>query len=1028
VNLPALSVRRPVATAMIGLMVVVVGAFSLWRLPIDLLPDVELPSVTVSAEYENAAPEEIERLVTEPIEEAVATVQGVEEIVSTSSEGVSSVRIRFTWGTNLDAAASDVRDRLDRVVDELPDDATRPELRKFDVSNAPIVLLGLSSSLDPVELAQVLDDQVLYRLERIPGVAAVDVWGEYTREIRIELDIGKIKALRLPLEAVLTAIGEANVNVPAGNIDQGRYEVRIRTPGEFRGLDELAATVVAVREGGPVRLSDIAEVRDTHREMTRLVRIDGRRGVRLAIRKQSDANTAAVARAALAEVEAINRDMPQLRIVPVVDQGRYIERSIANVGQSVVYGGGLAVLVLLLFLRNVRSTLVIAVSIPVSVVATFALIYFCGFTLNLMTLGGLALGVGMMVDNSIVVLENIFRRRHEEGEGTREASVRGAGEVAGAIVASTLTTLVIFLPLVFARGTSGVLFRELAYVIAFSLAVSLAVALTLVPMMSSRLLGRERPRESRARPVAWLLTLADRTQAGLERAYGGVLRDALRARWATVLVVAGLAVGSSLLVPMIGTEFMPPSDEGQVRVSGEMEQGTRLELVDRQTRLLEQLALPHVPELVSYVASVGASSWNPDQASEGELQLALTPLAQRSRTNTEIADELRELLVGRVPGMKIRTRAPQGQWLLNRIIGGDEGFAVEIRGYDLDILDALAAEVATILEQTPGVTDIRYARDQGVPQQLIRIDRDKAADLGLSVERVARTLETAIGGTRAGEYREAGDEYRILVRLRDAESIPLEEILDLTLTNTAGEEVALRNLVVAEPGQGPLLIERKDRQRVATVSANLSGQRDMGSVARDVAEALRAVPRPSGYDFSLAGNYEEQQKAFNELAITLALSLVLVYMVLACQYESLRDPLVVMLSVPAAGIGVLVTLFLTGTTLNVQSYIGCIMLGGIVVNNAILLVDQAGQIRREKGWGARQAVAEAGRRRLRPILMTTLTTILGLLPLAFGIGEGAEAQAPLARAVVGGLLFSTLVSLVLVPAVYTLVHPEPPEV
>jgi HAE1 family hydrophobic/amphiphilic exporter-1 len=1022
VNLPRVCVARPVATTMAALIVLVVGLFALSRLPIDLLPDVSLPTLTVRSSYSNASPEEMERLVTEYIEEAVSLVSGVTEISSESGEGSSNVRVRFSWGTDLDAATNEVRDRLDRVADELPEDMARPQIQKFDISNAPIVLLGVSGRLDPVELTELIENQILYRFERIAGVAAIDVWGEFSRQIRVELDAGRVRALGLPLDAVVEALRNANINLPAGQIDQGRYEVTVRTPGEFASVREIADTVVMSGPGGVVRVSDIARVMDTNADLTRIVRIGGDLGVRLAVRKQTEANTAEVANRVLAAVDEVNRAYPQVTVTPVVNQGQYIERSIRNVGMSIVYGGGLAVLVLLVFLRNIRSTLVIAVSIPLSVIATFALVYLGGLTLNLMTLGGLALGIGMMVDNSIVVLENIYRRRHELGEERSVAAVAGAGEVATAIVASTLTTLVIFLPLAFAQGVSGALFQQMALVVAFSLVVSLFVALTLVPMLSSRFLknGGGGP----GRGPSWLERVGVRVFGAIESFYLAVLRDVLRARVLTVALAFGLLAASALLVPSIGTEFLPPSDEGEVRVSGEMEVGTRLDLVDRQTRLMESLVFPHVPEMIGSVVSVGASGWNPGDAAEGSIQMTLTPVTERERSNTEIADDLRRRLESAVPGMTVRTRAPQGQRMLERLVGGDDGLTLEIRGYDLEALDLLAAEAAGVMEQVPGITDVRVSRESGVPQELVRIDRDKAADLGVSVRRIASTLETALGGTRAGQYREGGQEHEILVRLRDARSIPLDQILDLTVRSDRGEDVSLRNLVSIDPDRGPLLIERKDQQRYATVQANVSG-RDLGSIASDILARLEAIPRPIGYDFVLAGAYEEQQKAFRELQIMFVLAIVLVYMVLATQYESLRDPVVVMFSVPTAAVGVIVALYLTGTTLNIQSYIGCIMLGGIVVNNAILLVDQAGRLRRDEGMPGREALIEAGRRRLRPILMTSLTTILGLMPLALGIGEGAEAQAPLARAVVGGLLFSTLVTLVLVPAVYSLAHPEP---
>jgi HAE1 family hydrophobic/amphiphilic exporter-1 len=631
-----------------------------------------------------------------------------------------------------------------------------------------------------------------------------------------------------------------------------------------------------------------------------------------------------------------------------------------------------------------------------------------------------------MVDSSIVVLENIFRRRSENNEAPEEASVEGAREVGTAIIASTITTLVIFLPLIFVRGVTGILFKELAYVIIFSLICSLTVALSLVPMLASRLLRSHRGRNhaAPARRTNRLAAGAGSLFAGLERLYLALLRWVLDHRLFTILAAATLLGASLLLLPLIGSEFLPPSDEGEVRVTGKMEIGTRLELVDRQTRIMERIIGPAVPETVASVVSVGAAGWRPDAGSEGEIRMSLVPAAQRKRSNVEIAQDLRRRLEGRVPGMEIRTRAPQGQFLLERLLGGDQGLTVEVRGYDLATLDLLAARVAASIADVTGITDVQTSLEAGIPQQDIRVNRDKVADLGLSVRDVTQLLQTAVAGSKAGEYRTGGNSYRILVQLKDAEKRSLDEILNLTLTTASGEKVALRNVVASELGRGPLLIDRKDQQRLVSVQANVAG-RDLGSVAQDVQARLDLIARPVGYDLTVAGNFEEQQKAFRELVVSLVLALVLVYMVLACQYESLRDPLVVMFSVPLAAIGVLVTLFVTNTTLNVQSYIGCIMLGGIVVNNAILLVDQAGRLV-EQGKATREALIEAGRRRLRPILMTTLTTILGLMPLALGIGEGADAQAPLARAVVGGLTGSTLITLVLIPAVYSLFHRDRP--
>ncbi len=1022
-NLPGFSVRRPIFTTMVTLIIVILGAVSLSRLRIDMLPNIELPTLTVRTQYEGASPVVMERLITQIIEEIIATVPGVEELTSESYEGNSRIRVTFAWGTNIDTAALDVQSTIENEINELPEDVIRPRISKFDINSFPVVLLGISSNLDPVELTQLIEDQIRYRFARIPGVAQVDLWGGFNREIRIELDHARIRALGIPMDRILSAIKDANLDLPAGTIEQGRYEITLRAPAEYTNIDQIRNTVIDVHDGAAITLEQIAEVKDTYEKLSRIIRVNDERGIRVAIRKQADANTVEVSKRILEEIESANQAFPQLRVVPVINQGNFIERSIANVARSVMYGGGLAVLVLLFFLRNVRSTIVISLSIPISIVATFALIYFGGFTLNLMTLGGLALGVGMMVDSSIVVLENIFRRHTENKESSETAAVEGAREVAPAIVASTITTLVIFLPLVFVRGVSGILFKELAYVIIFSLSCSLVVSLSLVPMLTAKLFGwsqeNNRGKSRQVNRVFRQMTAASESFfIRLNNGYRNLLGYVLNNRLLTVVVTVFLVAASLLLVPLIGTEFLPPSDEGEVRITGEMEVGTRLALIDQQTRLMERIVYQGVPETVSSVVSVRGGS-----SSSGQIRLSLVPSADRTRSNVEIAEDLRRSLAGKIPGMKIRIRAPQGQFLLERLIGGDEGLTIEIRGNDLDTLTLLSERVAETIADVAGITDVETSRDAGMPQQEIHVDRDKIADIGLSIRDVTRILETAVAGSKAGEYRSEGNSYRIFVQLKDAEKRSLDEILDLTLTSPAGEQMALRNFVTSEKSLGPVLINRKDQQRLMTVSANVSS-RDIGSVAADVENRLIGLPQPVGYNLTIAGSFEEQQKASRELIISLILALVLVYMVLACQYESFINPLVVMFSVPVAAVGVFITLFLTHTTLNVQSYIGCIMLGGIVVNNAILLVDQAGRLSAD-GMAIRDALVEAGRRRFRPILMTTLTTILGLMPLALGIGEGAEAQAPLARAVVGGLTGSTLITLLLIPALYSLFHNKP---
>ena len=1007
-NISRFSIHRPIFSTMVTLIVILVGVISLLRLPVDLMPDITYPALTVSTPYENASPEDIEKMVTRPIEQAMSAVPGVQEITSRSNQGYSNVTIKFAWGTDLNAVASDVRDRLDRVMGRLPDDIDRPVLWKYDSSSDPILFMGVTSKLDPVQLRQLIEDQVRYRVERLPGVASLDIWGGVTREIHVDVNSAKIKALSLPLDQILTRIKDQNINLPAGEIDRGKYTITIRTPGEFGNINDIADTVITTRDGVPILLKEIANVTDSWIKIRRKVRVDSLDSIRLAILKQSGTNTVDVARGVKDEIKRINEDMPQLNLVILRDSSDYIQRSITNVGYSALHGGLLSIVILLVFLRNVRSTTVVAIAIPISIIATFGLMYFTGFTLNIMTMGGLALGIGRLVDDSIVVLENIYRRK-EEGESPELAAINGSSEVTNAVIASTLTTLAVFLPLVFLQGMAGVMFKQLAAVVSFALLCSLFVSLTLVPMLASRILSNQ-SRDPSGRET-WgqkFYRVTGRFFTAMEDGYRDLLRLALSHR-PTVIVSSVLLLGGSLLlIPLLGVEMMPRTDEGEVRVEAEMETGTRIDLVDEKVRQMEPIIRRAVPEISYMISFVGGTS--------GGMRLSLKPLDQRTRSSEDIAAVLRRELAG-IAGVRIRTRASQTGFQINLGPSGDN-MTIEIRGYDLVVADELARRVQKAIEKVSGITDVRLSREAGTPEEQIVIDRQKAADLHLTVSQIANVLQTALSGTSAGNYRENGNEYRILVKLRDAEQMGLSDILDLKISNADGQPVVLRNVATIQSRSGPLFVDRKNQQRITYVNANVSG-RDLGSVQADCRKALRNVPVPRDFAIGFGSAYEEQQKSFRELTMSLALALLLVYMVMACQYESLKDPFIVMFSVPLAAIGVVLILFLTDTTFNIQSFIGCIMLGGIVVSNAILLVDHTSLLRKEEGMDLWEAIEEAGRRRLRPILMTALTTMLGLLPLALGLGEGGEAQAPMARVVIGGLLSSTLITLVFVPVMYS---------
>jgi len=1017
-KLSEFSIRRPIFTWMVTLVVIIIGLVSLTRLPVDLMPEVVFPTLNVNASYPNTGPEEIEELITRPIEEALSAVPGVEEVFSSSSEGSSSVRIMFAWGTNLDAAADDVRERLDRIIGRLPEEVDRPTLRKFDPAQQPILQFGALSNLDPVQARRIIDEQIAYRLERVAGVASVDVYGGRQREIQVNLDPLKLKALGLPLNVITSKIRQENVDMPAGVIERGNYEILLRIPGVFTGLDQLRETVVAIRDGVPIQLKEIASVDDTFQRVTRVARINDREGMRLAVYKQSGENTVNVAERVLKEIGEIQRDIPQIELMPTSNSAEYIRRAISNVGSSAVWGSVLAILALLVFLVSIRSTLVVAISIPISLVGTIALIYFGGFTLNTMTLGALALGIGQLIDSSIVVLENIYRME-EGGVPPLKASIDGVNEVAAPIAVGAITTCVVFLPMIFMRGMSGVMFKQLAYVVSFANLMGLFVALTMVPMLSARLIRVAKPFDpGTKKPAARLVNFFLGGFRKLENWYKRLLHKALDHRVFVLSSVGALLVGCLFLIRLVGTEFMPTTDENEVRVSVEMEVGTRLEVMAKTFATVTEIVKAAVPEIITREESFGGGGWR-SGANTGNMTLKLVSKDTRSRSSEEIAVDLRRRLSG-IPGTVVRTRASGGQMMFGmRGGGGQERLQVEIRGYDLTIAEALARQIQEIVKTVKGVTDTRLSREIGNPEELLLIDRQAAADMKLSVSEIGQSIQTVLSGTQASYFREAGREFRILVKVKDSEYLRIQDILDLTITNAEGEPISLRNVIDTRPRRGPIRIERRDRERVVTVSGEIAG-RDLGSVIADAQQALRVVPVPRNFSIQFTGDYEEQQKANRELLQSIILALVLVYMIMAMLYESLRDPLIVMFSVPLAAIGVILMLFLTKTSFNMQSYIGLIMLGGIVVNNAIIIVDYTNLLRQRDKMPIREAIEEAGRRRLRPILMTAFTAIMATFPLALGLGEGGEAQAPLARTVIGGLLSSTLITLIVVPVVYNI--------
>jgi len=1001
---------------MVALIVVILGAISFMKIPVDLMPEITFPTVTISTTYENVGPLEMETLVTEPIEKAVSSVEGVEEVTSVSVEGRSQVRVSFSWNKDLEGAVSDIRAKIDRLRDQLPEAAEAPVVTKYDVNASPVMFIGVSGQMNPVALRTFVENEVQYRLERVPGVASADIRGGLEREIHVNLSLDRLKAFDISPNQVIRALRAGNVNLPAGHLDRAHLEVSVRTMGEFTDLNQLRNTVVATRKGTPIYVKDLGEVEDSFKELDHAVRIHGENSVVISLLRQPNANTIGVVDRVKREVERINQDYSNIDVHVLRENASYIRNAVTHVASAALWGGVLAILVLLFFLRSLKSTFVIATAIPISIVGTFCLMYFQGFSVNIMSFGGLALGIGLLLDNSVVVLENIFRH-FETSPGDRlRAVLEGTREVVGAITASTLTTLVVFLPLIFVPGSAGILFQQLAWVVFFSLAASLIVAVTVVPVLAYQLLGRA----SQHQPgwfMAKLFRLGEMSQAGLDGGYQRVLRWSLRHRATVFLGACLLLAGSLFIYPDIGQEFMPRADEGDVTINAETEEGSKIEETDTAFQQLEAIVKAEVTEPYRNFTHFGRFGWRARGKNEGHLHIWLESRTTRDRSDEDIARALRRK-VGAVPGVRTRVRARGGLFIFRRL-GFTEGdnLDVNVRGHDIAEIEGVARQVKAAMDDVNGIVGARINRQGGQPEMGIHIDRERAANLGVPVETIAQSVQASLGGNRATFYREGGDEYDVMVRLRESDRTDLGGLLNVSVANSSGKVFPLKNLVSLEERRGPMEIQRLNQERVVSVSGEVMG-RDLGAAVADLQQALDRIDVSPGVFIHIGGDFEEQQKAFAELLIGFMLALLLVYMVMAAQFERLLDPLVIMFAVPFAAIGVLLILLLTGTTLNVNSYIGSIMLVGIVVNNAIVLVDYMNLKQREDRLSVYEAVVLAGRTRLRPILMTTLTTVLALVPMALALGEGGEVQAPMARVVIGGLTTSTLITLVLIPVIY----------
>ena len=1084
-SIPRTSTRRPVAVWMLFLAVILLGLIAFVRLPIDLLPDVSYPRLVVYTSYPDVAPAEVERLVTERIEAEAAAVPGVERVSSVSREGVSLVTLRFSWGTDMDFAMLNVRERLDNVREILPETATRPAILRVDPDSEPIMVVSVAAEEGLWQTKELAETVFRRRLEQLDGVAQAAVTGGLDREIQVEVDPTLLDAYGVTLEQVSRALAQANVSAPGGTILQGRYRYPLRTLGEFRTVAEIADVVVA-RQGGAgqaagapggaegpgvrlVRLRDVGRVIDGFAERESIARYNGHEAVGLLVFKESGANTVTVARAVEEVLEQLEGEYPGVSLDVAQSQAGFIAAAISNVVSALISGGVLAFLVLFFFLRDPRYPVAIALAIPISVVGTFALMDAFGVSLNIMSLGGLALGVGMLVDNSIVVLENVFRHRDELGASPEEAAARGAEEVQGAITGATLTTIAVFGPIIYVEGVAGELFKDLSLAVAFSLLASLLVAITLLPSMAARFAGMgagrrpaakmEAPRERRpgwAGSVAWWAggtarvpgrvahTLSD-LAAALVRFWassvGGVLARAFRPlldgfnrrfdrfavryhsalEWsldrpgrvlggAAMALMLALAVGS-----LLRRDLLPEVDQGAFQIRIEMSEGTALAATAEAAAVVEAAAV--ADEGVATVFSTIGRDVRAFATGEGSTGLHTATLQVRvaeHESTDEVADRMRELS-GALPGATLAVQTGQAT-ALGAMLGGSEAdIAVRVRAEDLDRAYAMAEEVQLRLAGVASVGNVRLGAERGQVQVHVEIDRLACAAYGVDPRVVAETVDRAMRGARATEFLDFDRKIAVVVRYPEAQRYSRE-----TLEGLRVQGVPIRELVRIHEALGPAEVHREDQGRVVTVYADVV-RGGLDQAIRDVEEVMDGLPSSRELRWDVGGENEEMRRSFRDLAFAFALAILLVYMILAAQFESFAHPFTILTSVPLALVGALLALAATGQGLNTMSLIGMVILVGIVNNDAIVKVDFIVQAQR-RGLPLREAILEAGRVRLRPIVMTTATTVLGLLPMALGFGQGADLRAPMAITVIGGLTVATALTLVIVPVVYQTVE------
>lgn len=1009
------SIRRPVTVWMILIAMIIFGLVSIPKMAVDLYPELNVPVAVVVTSVDGGTPAEVEKLVTKPIEEALGSVEGVDSISSNSVEGASQVIVQFNWGRDIDQATLDMREKVDQIEGMLPDSANSPLILKLDPNSQPIIILALTGEQDLTELKDYADDVIKSRLERIGGVASLSVMGGRERVIEVQLDPAKLQTYGITIDQVKAAIAGTNLSGDAGTVKQGDSDLNIRIQGEFEQIMDFGLTPIPV-SGGSILLKDIAGIEDTYKEMTQKGYFNAEPSLGLMVTKASGGNTVAIADDVLQEVENLKENLPQgMKLTVAMDNSEYIKESIFTVAEHALLGGGFAVLILYLFLNSVRSTLVVSIVLPISVIATFSLMYFTGQTINLISLSGLLLGLGSLVDFAVVILENIFRKR-QEGQSMLQAAKEGSKQVGNAVMASALAQIVVFLPIIFVEGLAAELFGPLALTVIFSHIAALVVSLLLVPMLSSRML-KKIPDEHLYRsgtyrginPGVWFNIAFEK----VVDVYGRMLHWALYHRKTVISLTIALFIGAGALVPMVGMEFIPKMDQGMITITAKLPPGTVLEETEKLAKQIEKTAM-ETPEFDMLYSSVGGGASGPvgNSASSNRIEMFmfLVDLEKRERSSEQVVIELREKL-NSLAGAEI---------VVKEMAGMDTGAPIQVnlRGDDLAVMDDISQIIAGEIKSIPGAVNVETSLDAKQQEYQVVVDPQLASLYGLNTSQILSVVRTAFDGEKATTYRTGEDEIDVRIKLPEEYKEDIGYLERLRITTPGGANIPLSSVATLVKEDVPQTIKRADQTKEVQITGDISG-RDLGSIMKDVQAKIDKIQLPEGYYVQVGGQSEDMAESFTSLGLALILSIVLVYMVMAAQFESLLSPFIIMFSIPPTFIGVVVGLLIMNTALSVMALIGYILLIGIVVNNAIVLIDFVDQLRKD-GMERNQAILKAGPVRLRPILMTTLSTILAILPLAFGGGSGNEGQAPMAIVVAFGLGFSTLITLVLIPVVYTL--------